>query len=119
MVLGRMKQALRFLLGLALTLIFAAATISAVVLTFVTVKDAVLSGGSLVAFEARLRHYSDRLVADKDGFRLMRAPHPFALHFGVLAISWVMTVACATALRYLQRTDGGGNRTRSRASHHS
>lgn len=101
-----MKEAFTFLLGLALALVFAAAAVSAVVLTYVTVQDAVLSFGSLDEFEARVRHYSDRLEADEEGLRLVRSPHPIALHFGMLALAWIVVIACATALRSLQRSFG-------------
>jgi hypothetical protein len=99
-----MKHALSFFVGLVLALLFAAAAVSAVTATFVTVKDAVQSGGSLETFGARLRHYSDRLEVGANGFRLIGASHPIALHFGMLTLSWLVALGCALGLRHLQRT---------------
>lgn len=98
-----MRETLRFTSGLALALMLSAATLSAVGITWITVKDAVQSGGSLESFEAAIRHYSDRIEVDDQGIRFIRARHPFLLHFGMLALCWVATVAIAAALRHLLR----------------
>jgi hypothetical protein len=99
-----MNHALRFFLGLVLALLFAAAAVAAVTMTFLTVKDAVQSDGSLETFEARVRHYSEGLAVDANGWRVFRVAHPIALHFGMLALSWLLTFGCAMGLRSLLRT---------------
>jgi hypothetical protein len=98
-----MNHIARFGVGLLLVLVVSAAAVTAFVMTLVTIKDAVHSGGSLPAFEGRIRHYSDRLESDKDDLRLIRTPHPFLLHFGILALSWTATVGAAIALHRVQR----------------
>lgn len=98
-----MRETLRFTCGLVLALMLSAATISAVGLTWITVKDAVQSGGSLESFEAAIRHYSDRVEMDDEGIRLIRARHPFLLHFGMLAVCWIAMLAIAATLRRLLR----------------
>ena len=111
-VLGRMKQAFKFVLGFALALIFAASAVFSAGVTLRTVMDAVQSGGSLEKFEAHIRHYSDRLETSPDGIGLIRVSHPFVLHFGMLSLSWVGTVASAAGLRYLfLRREGYGRTT--------
>jgi hypothetical protein len=97
-----MRQVFVFVLALVLAVLFAAATVAALGFTAITIKDAVESEGSLAAFEARVRHYTDRLELDGHGFRLVRSPHPFLLHFGLLALSWVVSICAAAALQKLQ-----------------
>jgi ABC-type proline/glycine betaine transport system permease subunit len=98
-----MRQPVRVLFGLALALLFAAATVSAVILTSVTVVDAFRSDGSLETFDAHIRHYSDRLVMDEQGLRIVRVPHALAFHFAGLTLCWVITFSSAIAFRRLQR----------------
>ena len=98
-----MRRFLTFVTGLGLALIFAGASVSALAITFLTVKDALESNGSLETFEAHIRHYSDRLVMDETGIYMIRAPHPFAYHFGMLALCWVVAVLSFVGLRYLLR----------------
>ena len=110
-----MKRALVFAIGLVVALIFAGATVAALSGTFLTVKDAIEAEGSLEKFEAHLRHYSDRWVVDETGFYTIRTPHPFAYHFGMLALCWIVTIGSFAVLRYLVRV--GGERGPIRDSH--
>ena len=106
------RQAMRFspprpaflvILGLPFALVFAGATTSAVVITAMTLMDAVESEGSLETFEARIRHYSDRLDSDEHGIRYVRADHPFLQHFGLIALCWVVAIGSGAAVCYLKR----------------
>lgn len=106
-----MMQCVSFVLGLVVALIFAASAMCAAGVTLVTVKDAVQSGGSLEKFEAQIRHYSDGFETRSEGIRSIRASHPFALHFAILSLSWLATVASAAGLRYLDLRRNGSGRT--------
>jgi hypothetical protein len=106
---------LRFLAGLVLALVFAGAAVSALGITWVTVKDAIYSRGSLETFEAHIRHYSDRLETTEQGLLLHRAEHPFVLHFGMLGAAWLLTLGSATALNRLQKWQDPRTRNRQEA----
>lgn len=92
----------KFLIGLVLALTFAGSATVAVGATVMTVKDAISSNGSLESFEARIRHYTDRLVSDEEGFRFVHVPHPFLQHFGMILIAWSVAIVTAIALRKLE-----------------
>jgi hypothetical protein len=101
-----MSRTFTFAIGLVVALVFAGATVSALSGTFLTVKDAIEAEGSLEKFESHLRHYSDRWVIDETGMYTIRSPHPFAYHFGMIALCWIVTIGSFAVIRYLVRVGG-------------
>ena len=91
-----MERAIRVAAGLALALMFAGCAVIALAMTWLTVKDAAASDGSLTTFEAHIRHYSDRLEVVNGELTLHRVRHPFALHFGALVGAWIGTIGAGT-----------------------
>lgn len=109
MRMSAMHQGARFAVGLLLALVLCAAAVTALGMTVVTIKDAVASGGSPAEFEARIRHYSDRFEQTDGGLLIIQRPHPLVLHFGMLAVSWAVTLGATVALRRVLGTQQNHN----------
>lgn len=103
-----LRQLLHFTTGLLLAILFAMAAMTALAGTFVLGKDAIEAKGDAARFEARVRHYTDRLEQARDGaLVLRRAAHPVAELVGSVAIAWLLAIGLGLLLRRLQRRPFG------------
>jgi ABC-type antimicrobial peptide transport system permease subunit len=89
------------LLGMAaFSLVSALSGVVGLLLTLSLVKATVTEPRSFEFFEARLRHYTDRLVVNPDGtFSIIKTLHPVLV---VLAL-WMATIVIFIAAVYMLR----------------
>jgi hypothetical protein len=98
------RQLLVFLSGLTHAIVFAICVLVAIVGTFALGKDIVETRGDPAAFEARIRHYTDRLALTPDGSIVHRqSEHPILQFVGSLAAAWVLAFLLGYALERLSR----------------
>ena len=98
---------MRFAAGFLLALVFAAALLSSLGMTFQLVMHAVECRGDWGCFEAHMRHYSDRFEVTADGsFVSYSVPHPVRSFVIMLVVAWVVTMLVALALHRLFRRSG-------------
>ena len=82
-----MKQALLFIAGLVMSVMFAGFAITALGLTVMLVVDLVELRGDSDAFVGRIDHYIGREV-----------DHPVLTYAGILIVAWLGTVGSAKAV---------------------
>jgi hypothetical protein len=91
-------------MGLLLAPVFAVALLFSLGTTFLLVKDLIEARGDRGAFEAHMRHYSDRLEVAADGsFVIHRAPYPILSFFATMVLSWVLSFLTGYLLERLRR----------------
>ena len=104
---GLLARWLSLAAGLLLIPLFAGAVFVALLMTFTLVRDGIASKGHLDDFEARVRHYSDRLEVTPDGSLIIhRAPHPVAPLLALLVGSWAVAGFLGYVLERLRRRVG-------------
>ncbi len=94
---------------------FAVSLMLALGLTFVLVKDVIAAQGDWAAFEAQMRHYSDRpevTAAGSFGFR--RAQYPVASFFGSVIASWIASLLLGSLFERLRRKGWASSVVRTR-----
>lgn len=101
---GQIIRIAKFAAGFLLAPLFAAALLCSLGTTFLLVKDMIAAQGDWEAFEAQMRHYSDRLETAPDGsLKLNRAPYPVGSFLLTLGTCWIVALLLGYLLERLRR----------------
>jgi len=95
---------LKFVAGLLLSLVFAAAMMAALGSTILLVTNIVDARGDWKQFVGQMRHYSDRWESTPDGsFTIRQADHPVLSHLALVAGTWMVALLAGYAIERLRR----------------
>ena len=91
-------------LGVLLVPVFAVALLFSLGTTFILARDVLAARGDWGAFEAQMRHYSDRLDVAADGSLVLhRAPFPVASFVATLVVGWFVALVAGYLLERIRR----------------